>query len=161
MHGSFFLLHEPKTCTWDQLPHTTAKRAHMCCWKVAKWFCKLHTQESCSHLGIPFTTYRAEMTWQRIVVSCLYEPSEVQPILLSLRFAMTDASQMLRLPIIYLLIASRNRPTRNTNWLVSTHQSVSHHLIANKLCPSLAASTAEMVSMADGTAAFTMMMFMT
>jgi hypothetical protein len=37
---------------------------------------------------------------------------------------------------------------------------VSHHLIANKLCPSLAANTAEMVSMADGTAAFTMMMFM-
>lgn len=89
------------------------------------------------------------MTWQRLVVSCLYEPSEVQPILLSLRFAITDASQMLRLPIIYLLIALRNRPTRNTNWLVSTHQSLSHHLIANKFCPSLAASTAEMVSMAD------------
>ncbi len=101
------------------------------------------------------------MTWQRLVVSCLYEPSEVQPMLLSLRFAMTDASQMLRLPIIYLLIASRNRPTRNTNWLVSTHQSLSHHLIANKFCPSLAASTAEMVSMADSTAAFTMMIFMT
>ncbi len=101
------------------------------------------------------------MTWQRLVVSCLYEPSEVQPILLSLRFAMTRTSQMLRLPIIYLLIASSNRPTRNTNWLVSTHQSLSHHLIANKFCPSLAASTAGMVSMADSTPPFTMMMFMT